>query len=371
MRDLFVSSHTPTLGSGRAQRSSSIIRALGLRDGVDVLYTVFGADEPSRELAEAEGVSLHPVHSSRGLKRALTYGGAVASGVPRGFARSISPELRREARRLAPAHRRLIADGPDVAAALLPLARSATLVYNAHNIESSLRAGIPGEVGGFDSERRLARFERRLFETAAESWLVSDADLQEASRLAPNATFRYVPNAVDVRSIEPVARTGSQRLVFSGNFAYTPNRIALAYLTEEVMPRVWASAPEAVLSVTGRGAAATAGLDPRVELLGFVDDLDGVYAGVDCAVVPLAQSGGSPLKFVEALAHGVPVVASSTAARGLAVRPGIHYLEADSPEEFAAAVAQVIHEGAPEIAAAGRELAEREYSIERLSELVA
>jgi polysaccharide biosynthesis protein PslH len=371
MRDLFVSSHTPVLGTGRALRTHSIIRALGMRAGVDVVYTVFGEPEPDRELAVAEGVSLHPVHSSRGLGRATTYAGALARGVPRAFARSISPELQREVGRLAPTRRRVIADGPDVAAALLGLAGSTTLIYNAHNVESSLRTSIPGELSGSSSERRLVRFERRLFETVAESWLVSDADMQEGSRLAPNANFRYVPNAVDVASIRPVARAGSQRLVFSGSFAYTPNRVALDHLVDEVMPRVWSAAPEAVLVVTGRDAPRAAGIDPRVEFVGFVDDLADVYASVDCAVVPLAQSGGSPLKFVEALAYGVPVVASSLAARGLAVEAGVHYVEADRADDFAAAVVRILRDGAPELAAAGRRLAEQEYSLERLSEIVA
>ena len=45
-----------------------------------------------------------------------------------------------------------------VAAALLPLASRVTLVYNAHNIESTLRPSIPGEVGFFGSPAALARF---------------------------------------------------------------------------------------------------------------------------------------------------------------------------------------------------------------------
>ena len=62
--------------------------------------------------------------------------------------------------------------------------------------------------------------------------------------------------------------------------------------------------------------------DPRVEALGFVDDLASVYASARCAVVPLLQGGGTPLKLIEALAYGLPVIATPRAVAGLEVRDG-------------------------------------------------
>ena len=57
--------------------------------------------------------------------------------------------------------------------------------------------------------------------------------------------------------------------------------------------------------------------------------------------MPLLTGGGSPLKFVEALAYGLPVVATPHAAAGLeAARAGEHYREADGPEAFADALAE-------------------------------
>ncbi len=83
--------------------------------------------------------------------------------------------------------------------------------------------------------------------------------------------------------------------------------------------------------------------------------------------MPLLQGGGTPLKFVEALAYGVPVLATRRAAAGLAVTDGLDCLLADDASAFAGALARVLREGAPEIGARGRELAERSYSIEALA----
>ena len=83
------------------------------------------------------------------------------------------------------------------------------------------------------------------------------------------------------------------------------------------------------------------------------------------------QGGGSPLKFVEALAYGLPIVATPRAAAGLEMRNGENCLIANGGESFAAALIQVLRDGAPELGRRGRKLAEECYSIEALSELLA
>jgi polysaccharide biosynthesis protein PslH len=81
----------------------------------------------------------------------------------------------------------------------------------------------------------------------------------------------------------------------------------------------------------------------------------------------LLSGGGSPLKFVEALAHALPVVATPRAAAGLEVRAGEHYLEGRDADGFATALATAAGGASDAVGAAGRALAEREYSIEALT----
>jgi hypothetical protein len=59
------------------------------------------------------------------------------------------------------------------------------------------------------------------------------------------------------------------------------------------------------------------------------------------------------------------------AATGLDVRDGESCLLAGSAEEFAAALVEVLRDGAPELALRGRELAAERYSVEALSRLLA
>ena len=123
------------------------------------------------------------------------------------------------------------------------------------------------------------------------------------------------------------------------NFAYEPNRDGLRFLLEEVLPRVWDELPDARAGARRAPAwSSRSPHDPRVEALGFVDDLRAPTRARACAVVPLLRGGGTPLKLVEALAYGLPVVATPRAVAGLDVRDGEHCLLADGADAFAAAL---------------------------------
>jgi glycosyltransferase involved in cell wall biosynthesis len=373
VRDLLVATHTPALGSGRALRTYGIARALALNGGLELLYARFGADEPDAAFRAIPGIELHEVMPSRGARRLLAYGAARASGVPDAFARGVSPELARAARRLAadPQRGRVIADGPTAAATLARLARARAVIYNAHNLESSFRHDL--DAGGLGSPRALRAFERRLLAGAAESWMVSESDILAARRLCPQAHLRYVPNVVDVAAIAPVSPSaGQRRAVFVANFAYEPNRNGLRFLLEDVFPLVWAQLPHVRLALVGGGLERPASTDARIETLGFVPDLAHVYAQASCALAPLLQGGGTPLKLIEALAYGLPVIATPLAVAGLEVRDGEHCLVADTAAEFAAALLTTLCDDvSPELGRRGRKLAAERYSIEALGRILA
>jgi glycosyltransferase involved in cell wall biosynthesis len=381
MRDLLVTTHTPVLRSGQAMRTYGLARALAMQDGLDLLYVRFGAVEPDAAFRSIPGIELHAVTPSRGARRMLGYATARLRGVPAGFARGISPELTTQATHLAgtrpPTHLagtrpRVIADGPIAAAALAGLAKRRPVIYNAHNLESGFRHELDQRpLARALGTRELRRFERGLLKHAAESWMVSEADMAGARELCPQARLRYVPNVVDVAAIEPIAPlTAEPRAIFVASFFYEPNRNGLRFLLDEVFPRVWEELPQARLALVGAGLDRPPSTDPRVEALGFVDDLHLAYASARCAVVPLLQGGGTPLKLIEALAHGLPVIATSRAAAGLGLLNGEHGLLADDAPSFAAALVRVLREGAPELGARGRRLAAERYSIEALNQML-
>lgn len=371
MRDLLVTTHTPALDSGRGLRTYGIARALCAHRPLDLLYVRFGAAEPDASFRSIQGLQLHQVQASRGLARLGGYLAARLRGVPSSLSRGVSPELCAAAARLAlePDRGRVIADGPTIAAALMRLARERPVIYNAHNLESAFRHELEG---GRRSARALRRFERRVLCTFAESWMVSEADIAGARDLCQSARLRYVPNVLDTDAIAPVDPVpGDRRAIFVASFKYEPNLIALRFLLDQVMPRVWREMPDARLAVVGAGLKGPVSSDERVETLGFVEDLHAIYETGACAVVPLLQGGGTPLKLIEALAYGLPVVATARAAGGLQLRDREHCLIAEGAEQFAESILAVFRGGDEALGRRGRQLAEQRFSISALAELLA
>ena len=368
MRIVLATSFTPTLDSGRARRTYGIVRALAAHAPVEVVYGAFGESEPDAAYRNLDGVDLHRVERPGLLARAPAYLRARLRGVPDAFARGIWPGVAASVKRLAAeaGEVRIVADGPVVAAALLSLTSRFQAVYCAHNLESAFRHRI--EEAGM-SQSGLERFERLLLRRYAETWMVSRADMEGASALAPTARLRLVPNVVDVAAIDPLPpRSGQRAVLFVADHTYEPNRVALRFLLEEAMPSLWGAAPDVRLIVAGKGSDRTEASDPRIEVHGFVPDLRGLYDEAGCVAVPLLVGGGSPLKFIEALAFRAPVAATPSAAAGLEVRPGKHYLEGEpTGEGFGAALLEALDpDRGNAIAGAGRALAESEYSIEAL-----
>jgi glycosyltransferase involved in cell wall biosynthesis len=354
-----ASSFTPALISGRALRTYGIVRALAAAGPVTVVYVRFGASHPDRAYRSLDNVKLHEVLSSRQVRRGFEYLRARRFGAPTVIARGASPELMSTTVRLERSHDRIIADDLMAAVALAPLARHRPVIYSAHNVESAFRSDW-GPVPA------LEKFERRILRLATESWIPSRADLVYAAALAPEARLRLVPNVVDVAAVTPVRpAVGRPVALMAGDFTYSPNRHGLEWLLREVLPTVWTTVPQLRLLVVGRGLDPPPAADPRVSFAGFVPDLRPVYESAGVALVPLLTGGGSPLKFVEALAYALPVVATPRAAAGLDVTPGVHYFAGDGPDGFAAAIVTALDcSGAQPVAAAGRALVEREYSIE-------
>jgi len=80
-------------------------------------------------------------------------------------------------------------------------------------------------------------------------------------------------------------------------------------------------------------------------------------------VVPLRVGGGTRLKILEALARGVPVVATSLGCEGLGLRAGHDVLVADDAEDFAACVDRLLADDdlCRLLAARGRALVEARF----------
>lgn len=161
---------------------------------------------------------------------------------------------------------------------------------------------------------RWRDLERRIRASADLVTVTSD---REAAAVPDGpAPVLVVENGIDPAewSISPAPAAAPVVKLF-GNWSWAPNAAGLAWFAREVWPDVHA-ATGAPCEIAGSGVdpdvAATAGIVAH----GRVDDLQAFLSEAWAVAVPLPESVGSPVKYAEALAVGVPVITTEQGAPG-------------------------------------------------------
>lgn len=164
------------------------------------------------------------------------------------------------------------------------------------------------------------------------------------------AALPIIANGADLTGLAgDYGQPEGDTLIFSGALSFNFNHDAMVYFLSEVWPLIRQQRPNVTLRITGKTDTATqANLPPHpgVIFTGYVDDIRPVIARSMVSIAPLLQGGGTRLKILEAMALGVPVVATSKGAEGLAAEPGRDVLIADTPQSFAQAVLRLLQDAA-------------------------
>jgi glycosyltransferase involved in cell wall biosynthesis len=156
--------------------------------------------------------------------------------------------------------------------------------------------------------------------------------------------LRVVPNGCSVppfRGAREVHRP--VRILFYGRMRYGPNADAARWLTHEIAPMLVDALGEVEVRVVGEGATDIlhGPIPSAVRITGYVEDIASEVAGTDIVLVPLRFGSGTRIKILEALAQQVPVVSTSIGCEGLGAIHHRDLLVANTPEEMAAACAEL------------------------------
>lgn len=176
---------------------------------------------------------------------------------------------------------------------------------------------------------------------------VSEDEKSKLQLLAPKGNFETLWMSFETVQ-DWIPRKNLQNTgLFVGNFRHTPNKVSLYWFIELVLPQIIEINQDFVLNVVGTGLNTTEVESISVKgvnFLGFVDDLAPLYQNAKVVVVPLQYGAGIKGKMCEALSHASAVVSTSYGAEGLGLTDGDEYLLADSGNEFAQKVIEVLND---------------------------
>jgi sugar transferase (PEP-CTERM/EpsH1 system associated) len=202
--------------------------------------------------------------------------------------------------------------------------------------------------------RCLEAFEREACGKSTSVVVTTEREARLLRRLSPEANVHVIPNGVDTVYFDPAAvprNLTTPAMVFTGDMSYFPNQEAVRFFATQVLPLIQASVPNAHFLIVGRNPGPgilqlrkTSG----VEVTGFVPDVRTYLAKAHVAVAPFAIAAGIQNKILEAMAFGLPVVATSRTAQGLSPTVSDMVDTADTAEEFAAKIVLLLRN--PELA---------------------
>lgn len=219
-------------------------------------------------------------------------------------------------------------------------------------------------------------YEQRVVANFKRVVVMSEKD----TTLLPRADARSIPNGVDLDRFRPQPEPVSAHLLFVGSFRHFPNVLAYRFFTEEVWGRLRAKVPNIRLTAVAGperelywNSNTPPYIDDAIDLHGFVRDVQPLYVNSNVVIVPTKVSAGTNLKVLEAMAMERVVVSTTSGCAGLGLEHGKSVWIADTAEEFAEAIEQLLANSdlRRRIAAAAREIAETQFDWKALGSLQA
>jgi glycosyltransferase involved in cell wall biosynthesis len=257
-------------------------------------------------------------------------------------------------------------------------------IFDAHNavwtILERVAENLPWYLKPFANfeSRKIKQYEGRVIIEFDHTFAVTDIDraaLLSAARNGKNGSYfneqrvTVIPIAVDTSAIKPVQlEDRSSSIVTLGTLHYPPNADGIRWFFEQVYPKIRDVNPDAELIIIGKNPPPDfirfAEQNPeQISVTGYVPDLDPYFQNAAVLVIPVRAGGGMRVRILEGLAYGEAIVTTSIGLEGIDAESGKEVIVADSPQEFAEAVLELLgnYELRNEIAKNGRDLVERKY----------
>jgi glycosyltransferase involved in cell wall biosynthesis len=230
--------------------------------------------------------------------------------------------------------------------------------------------GIPRAVAALRA-RSLERIERMAYERYERILTVTEADAEVLGR-DPSLRGKRIaslPLALDLSEFDPTAhRRANDGVLLLGSFHADFNIDAYRFFVREVVPLLLERHPAARIEIVGEGLGE--GMKrlapPAVSFSGYVENITPHIGRCSVMVLPMRFCGGVRIRMLEAAAMGTPVVSTPVGVAGMGLTAGVEYLEADSAEAMAEAIAGLLHDAdeAARIGDAARRWAEEHISME-------
>jgi glycosyltransferase involved in cell wall biosynthesis len=219
----------------------------------------------------------------------------------------------------------------------------------------------------------LRRYEQRYCSKFSAMVVTTEEDKIQLQAFNPDSEITVIPNGVDLETFpNRTTDPGGHKLVFIGAMDNLANIDAVCFFVNQVLPEIQKSYPDTTFDIVGsRPTPEVLALKekPGVHVTGSVPSMVDYLHKATVCVVPMRTGFGIKNKTLEAMAAGIPIVASDRGLEGLAVDGAdtpIRALRANEPAEYVKAISQLFEHPQlrSQLSDNGRKLVETEFTWE-------
>lgn len=215
--------------------------------------------------------------------------------------------------------------------------------------------------------QNLKYYEALVFDKFDGHIIISEQDKVNISH-AHHQAIEVVANGVDLDYFINASFEKKHDLCFVGNMNYPPNIEAAKFLVKEIIPLVAKTNPNVRCLLAGANPHANVRnlASSHIEVAGWLPDIRNAYLSARIFIAPMQLGSGLQNKLLEAMALGIPCITSDVANNSLGAKPGNEVLIANTAQEFATEICNLLKNELLQIALskAGREFVEKNYSWE-------
>jgi len=221
----------------------------------------------------------------------------------------------------------------------------ARIVLRAHNIEYMLWQNISENEPNLIKRvylaiqaKRVKRFEVAQFSNVDGVTTVTQHDLSVVEMHHPITKMRAIPFGIEIKPKPNRVKYNTEAISFIGALDWMPNQEAMLWFIRSVWPLLQHNYPSLQFHIAGRNAPmhlkSLIEQQPGVIFHGEVNDSTEFLNQFSIIIVPLFAGSGIRVKIIEAMDHGLVVIASAKAVEGIPAISGQHLLIANTPEDF-------------------------------------
>jgi O-antigen biosynthesis protein len=207
-------------------------------------------------------------------------------------------------------------------------------------IQAAMAIGTPRHGSLAAEAAAMERVEASIVRAADRVVAISEDERTWVETLEDHAPIEFMrPLASGIEMTEGLLEGRCGGVFVAGWLAgdESPNVDALVWFAESVMPVIRRSLPSFHLLVTGNEPplrVQSLACD-GIECTGFVESIATLYRHARVAIAPILAGAGVKIKTMEALQHGVPIVATAVGAEGLGLVDRLAIDIANDAENFA------------------------------------